>query len=1510
MGGVGSATWILFLILVSSIILFGNINSSDESPNRVIPNDPLFDKQWHLNATEDYHISAPEGWAIQNDCSKVVVAVIDTGIDFSHPDLQNNVWTNPVDGSHGFDFPDNTNDPTPNLSNQPTDPDHGTEVAGVIGAEGNNGIGVTGICWHVKLMALKVFPDNYVPNDPNFQNNFEDSVTKALAYVLKEKLAGENIKVVNISLRGLDSVECINGISNLLQQLKDNNVLVVVAAGNDKENFDKMRAYPACYSAQSDNVITVGGTDKSGNLWTRSASGNAVVNIAAPAIDILSTSMSNGFIFTWGDNSQLNNSELLSYLHYLVGTQIIEPVKANITYTSNMQEMDISSTFRPNELFQLKMDANKQGVEGTYLNGANPVRQFHLTVVPSKSNNLNVFDYTWNDVDKGSNSQYGYVYSSGTSLASPMVSGTAALVAAHHPDWNYAQIKNAILSGADIEEGLKGSIEGGRILDVFGALEKGSISGSIFIDNNKDGRFDSGDTPIKDSPVSILAVGDLTHFTNYSDAIWGKDYGTFHNKTRSNENFTFDNIMPGYVSVSIPTITGLQLIPPGTNSSNPGSAYPGHSINIDWFLEPGQNITGLNYVYQAIPNNVINGRLFLDTNGNGVFQNDKPGIARASIYATICEQSISSTSTPLCIADSGNQISVLAEMEYLNSWTTEDGVFTLWSQDNITRIMHYAYGSNPIPALKIGILIDTNGTQTGDWHAHVLGYTPTTTNPNCKIGPVFSPFIPGRVIGDTYCEYPLSPTNLVGLTDLQFPYQTNFHMKVTGHVFVDDKNTTQYDPSDQQISNVKVSLKTFENIDNDSDTKTINATTLPDGSYSIDNAPVGIGILSAETPDGQKLIKPEKSSDLFELLPLWELWGTFSPSSSATNGAEEYGNEINSTCNEDANGDCAFGNVSDQNFVLAGPKDHLPIILIPGIAGTELRINDHQAWPIPNPLYTSINDLKLNPDGSSINNVDLGGILDGKLRTGGPLTNVYGPMIKYLVKDQGYVLDKDLFVFPYDWRLDNAQHFGDLDNKISEAMQKSGKNAVIILAHSMGGILAKGYIMSGSSHVSNIDSLITMGTPYWGAPKAFYALVNGYQFGNPLVSVSKMKTLAQNAAAAYQLLPRVPFVQFYNGSANVTLNRDVTYNTIRYSGATPCSPTIPCPQSLNQYLLQNANNYYSKFGNFYNPAVLPFGIKNFVIVGTGVETLHHYYLRPYNVTIDKSSIQFALPNGKVFNGVMKPSFGDGDGTVPAWSAYTRNATKVWYVPDTVEYSAAHVDLLKNKAVQDIVGLVINAESKGFTPSGNPDWSSDNYYQPPLRHIKEGIIFDTDFTLHSDAHMTIISNNDGGKLGYDGNDTIDENIPTGTFLSIDGVEYASIKDMPESYRVLVNGTNTGEFTLTISVSDGNETQLFSYPSVHVDKGTVAELNFNPIDITPTTLPNLSVNSSGAITSVLATNGSIFNDTLALSPTILPSSYASNSTMSNLSVISEFPFAIPVMLIGIVSVIASSRMKFKK
>ncbi|MHA3775070.1 S8 family peptidase [Verrucomicrobiota bacterium sgz303538] len=257
------------------------------------PNDPGTPDgdSWHLaNDGRDLgklhaDIAAPAAWDVRHDAEDVVVAVLDTGIRYTHEDLAANMWRNPgeangqegvdddgdgiIDDIYGANLVDNTGVPM-------DDEGHGTFIAGLIGAVGNNSKGVTGVCWKVKLMAVKVLDANGSGSDSD--------IIAGLEYARQH-----GAKIINASLgRGGD----VNlAMEDAIIALGKSGVILVAAAGNSSFNNDfdlKVSQYPA--SSPHPNVVTVAATTRNDLLAVFSNYGWRSVDLGAPGVDVPSTS--------------------------------------------------------------------------------------------------------------------------------------------------------------------------------------------------------------------------------------------------------------------------------------------------------------------------------------------------------------------------------------------------------------------------------------------------------------------------------------------------------------------------------------------------------------------------------------------------------------------------------------------------------------------------------------------------------------------------------------------------------------------------------------------------------------------------------------------------------------------------------------------------------------------------------------------------------------------------------------------------------------------------------------------------------------------------------------------------------------------------------------------------------------------------------------------------------------------------------------------------------------------
>lgn len=236
------------------------------------PNDPLFNEQWGLNNPNSVDIDAPEAWSITTGNSATIVAVLDTGIDITNPEFAGRIWTNPnqfgdsgTPGDlHGWNYVSNT----PNILDNNG---HGTHVAGILAANGNNGVAVAGVDWHAQILPVKVLDQ--------FGNGSTSSAVSGIYFAVNH-----GARVINASWGGgAYSQAMIDAIN----YANSHGVVFVTAAGNDGTDNDNIPSYPASYRLP--NEIAVAAIDQNGNLASFSNFGAQTVDLAAPGVNIVST---------------------------------------------------------------------------------------------------------------------------------------------------------------------------------------------------------------------------------------------------------------------------------------------------------------------------------------------------------------------------------------------------------------------------------------------------------------------------------------------------------------------------------------------------------------------------------------------------------------------------------------------------------------------------------------------------------------------------------------------------------------------------------------------------------------------------------------------------------------------------------------------------------------------------------------------------------------------------------------------------------------------------------------------------------------------------------------------------------------------------------------------------------------------------------------------------------------------------------------------------------------------
>ena len=276
--------------------LQGNPKVEYAEPNYVltadeVPDDPMFPQLWGMQntgqtgGTAGADIHATNAWDVFTGSDSVLVGVIDTGVDYTHPDLAANIWTNPgeipgngidddgngfIDDIHGWDFVNNDNDPM-------DDAGHGSHVSGTIGAVGNNGIGVAGVNWHIRIMGLKFL-------DSSGSGSTDDAVD-AVYYA--------TMMGVRLTSNSWGGGGFSQTLYDAIQDAGAHNILFVAAAGNEGANMDVNPHYPGAYDLP--NIVSVAATDHDDLLADFSNYGATTVDLGAPGVDILSTFPGNSY---------------------------------------------------------------------------------------------------------------------------------------------------------------------------------------------------------------------------------------------------------------------------------------------------------------------------------------------------------------------------------------------------------------------------------------------------------------------------------------------------------------------------------------------------------------------------------------------------------------------------------------------------------------------------------------------------------------------------------------------------------------------------------------------------------------------------------------------------------------------------------------------------------------------------------------------------------------------------------------------------------------------------------------------------------------------------------------------------------------------------------------------------------------------------------------------------------------------------------------------------------------
>ncbi len=628
------------------------------APNE-IPNDPLFEQQWGLDnlglgvggfsgAIAGDDINALGAWARSVGTPTTVIADLDTGYRFEHPDLESVAWTNPgetangldddgngiADDLHGADFVGPNADVTPVVDGDPTDDDllsggHGVHTAGTMAAAGDNGVGITGVAQDVRIMPLRVCarsPSNKESRCP------VSSQIQAINYA-----GAMGARVANMSLGGTNSSQAeVNAFAANPQ------TLFVISAGNDGEDNEATHHYPCDYTPQTqasppvagaiDNIVCVAATDQADGLATFSDWGATSVDLGAPGTQILSTYpyetplderfTVNDFASKWpptgadGGFVRTNESPLTSFgMTDTVGapaaSTVHETTSAAVTIPANggctlNQTRRVSLALGDHYRYSVLLDGvEKTSSEPGSTEGSGLDRRFlELPASFNSGGEVQVrFRFTtglapaagsgvWLDdisivCSQALGGANGYGFLQGTSMAAPHVTGAAALLFSRMPAATVTEVRSALLAGVKPTGSLAGKTVSGGRLNVSRAMDK--LEG---VESPEEEEEEGGEVVVEELPPGSVAEAEAAIRKANPPAVIRVPVPTCKVPKLTGKTLGQATAALGAAHCSLGKVTkpkarkGKKLGPLAVKSSNPTAGSSSSSGKVDLTLGP------------------------------------------------------------------------------------------------------------------------------------------------------------------------------------------------------------------------------------------------------------------------------------------------------------------------------------------------------------------------------------------------------------------------------------------------------------------------------------------------------------------------------------------------------------------------------------------------------------------------------------------------------------------------------------------------------------------------------------------------------------------------------------------------------------------------------------------------------------------------------------------------------------------------------------------------------------
>lgn len=547
----------------------------------------------------------------------------------------------------------------------------------------------------------------------------------------------------------------------------------------------------------------------------------------------------------------------------------------------------------------------------------------------------------------------------------------------------------------------------------------------------------------------------------------------------------------------------------------------------------------------------------------------------------------------------------------------------------------------------------------------------------------------------------------------------------------------------------------------------------------------------------------------------------------------------NSSSNPNGHGNAVSGDILFTPFC-KNPNctTRNPVIIVPGLLGTEISKTTangtEKLWLDLGHNLKDVGDQfmdalqfksDLTPSDMSL---VVGGVIKkvtGNILGFKPKLFDYSASLLEEFTNQGYIEDTDLFLFPYDWRFGVSEDtVNKLKQKVRDILTQTGSEKVDIVAHSMGGLITKKYVVENPNE-HHIDKAIFVGVPNTGSVKAVKNLLTGD--GNILTSDKEMQKLSVNMPAAYDLLPSEEYFNKKGSYVQITEQEKLVYKN-KNLNFSEVSSFLAVDHSLNVQAVINAHHLHTS--DFDNYDLRTAGINLYAINGCKAGTLSKIKeLRDHNLLFDFVSV-----------GYYRPEESPGDGTVPLESATNLpiNQENKFYALE-----GTHADMLSANGIRQKIVNILSGSA--FSTKNNKD------EEIITQDIDKCELNGKAISIYSPLAIDIVDQ-DGNHAGLSEDGvSIENNIPNADFQIMGEHKFVYLPtDDGQTYTISVTGTGTGAFTLTDATIDSNE---------------VADMQvFKNIAVTPSLLGRLNISDNTTL--ALDDNGDKTIDR-TLSPTFI-------------------------------------------